>query len=635
MVSLVPLVTHLGGLICQIVLAAAELWLVLAAGKWVLTAPNTPLDRPAERLCLYAVFGAGLVATIYLLFGLFGLLKPLVVAGVPVALLFGARTKCAEVTDELTAAVRAVRNRTPTISLALTGVIFLAMLLLALMPVTDPDSLSYHLPVPAYWLNEGVIQLPPSNLHAAFVGLPHLLYLPGLLLDAHALPALLSVGFCVLLALGAHSLARDFFGEETASLALPLIWSSPMLLLVAVTPRIDTTLAFFLFVVHLLVLRAYRLPDDTFPLLAFACLSLGLAIGVKYSALAYGLALSPFVVWILYRSPPPNQWTVPVLVLGGLIVGGALPWLLKNFLLFDAPLYPYFTGRQLEPWLRPLYGTTHVPASIPDSIFRGAELMRVKFNLTDVFLQPGRLSPEIQASLYWPSLILLLLPLWLRHWKRPVVGVLILPPLLFVAIILLYSSGLINLRYFSPVLIPLTIVGGYFLVQLFPDNDKATQFLHSASLTLLLLPLGYAVLTLTRVHPMPQFLTTDLAHNSYLRKSNLPHVARYGHLVDRLNRLPSDSRILLLYESRDYYINRPTIGGSIFMSDWPLLVRVPSPPPCPASFGATHVVIHKGLAHAISNRIPSHRWERFSQYRSRCLTRDAVLNTFSIYSTHD
>lgn len=97
--------------------------------------------------------------------------------------------------------------------------------------------------------------------------------------------------------------------------------------------------------------------------------------------------------------------------------------------------------------------------------------------------------------------------------------------------------------------------------------------------------------------------------------------------------LPEGSRVLLLYESRDYYIEPPTIGGSIYHSDWPLLANLSPSLPCPPEFGATHVALNTSLARAIWKKAPSGSLyaRRFDRYRDRCLELLYDLPSFTVY----
>jgi 4-amino-4-deoxy-L-arabinose transferase-like glycosyltransferase len=77
---------------------------------------------------------------------------------------------------------------------------------------------------------------------------------------------------------------------------------SPVIPLIAITPRIDVTLAFFLLLAHLALLKAQRYEEH----FNFAAVLLGMAIGIKHNAFLYGLSLTPLIFYLVYTSQ--NSW---------------------------------------------------------------------------------------------------------------------------------------------------------------------------------------------------------------------------------------------------------------------------------------------------------------------------------------
>ena len=122
-----------------------------------------------------------------------------------------------------------------------------------------------------------------------------MLYLPLLALGSSAGPALLSAFIAVLLGLAVFAFTARFLGDRTASLSLALLWGTTTLLLVAITPRLDVTLAFYLFLAHYALMLALSSSSSRAPLYLSAVL-LGAAIGIKYNALPYILGLAPRIL---------------------------------------------------------------------------------------------------------------------------------------------------------------------------------------------------------------------------------------------------------------------------------------------------------------------------------------------------
>src|SRR5262249_10115931 len=137
-------------------------------------------------------------------------------------------------------------------SAAAVGFVFLV----AIAPPADWDSLMYHLRLPAQFLERGQIFLPEDNLHVAFVGLPHMLYLPLLRVGSSSAPAVFSAALTLALGLSVFALGSRFWGDVCGLSGLLLLWSSPVLLLVGGTARIDVTGALFLLLAHYALLLA-------------------------------------------------------------------------------------------------------------------------------------------------------------------------------------------------------------------------------------------------------------------------------------------------------------------------------------------------------------------------------------------
>src|SRR5690606_27684524 len=113
----------------------------------------------------------------------------------------------------------------------------------ALVPVTDWDSLMYHVDVPTSFLAEGRLHVPEDNLHVAYVGLWHMLYLPFLSVRAVYGLALLNATYAILLGLAVLIVGERLFGRVVAVGSFLMLWGSSSLVLIATTPRIDVSVA--------------------------------------------------------------------------------------------------------------------------------------------------------------------------------------------------------------------------------------------------------------------------------------------------------------------------------------------------------------------------------------------------------
>jgi hypothetical protein len=131
------------------------------------------------------------------------------------------------------------------------------LLLPAPAPPFDWDSLTYHLHVPAEYLAAGRVFLPEDNFHAALIGPVQMLYLPLLAVRSAAGPAVLNALLALMLALTVAGMASRLLSSRVGGLCLVALWTNTVLVAVAVTPRIDTTLVLYTLLGHYALLIAW------------------------------------------------------------------------------------------------------------------------------------------------------------------------------------------------------------------------------------------------------------------------------------------------------------------------------------------------------------------------------------------
>src|SRR2546429_4508571 len=179
-----------------------------------------------------------------------------------------------------------------------------------------------------------------------------------------------------------------------------------MLVLVAISPRIDTILALYLFLVHYAVICAMESKDARFLYLSAALA--GMAVGVKYNALVYLLALAPLGGWVVVVRLQQRAGAVALVL--GLALATALPWLLKNAHFLGDPLYPFLGGLRLDPWLARIYGGPALPPPVDTAAgLQGAET----FHLVGLFLATQRVTLVGGGGVYRSHLPPLVLPVLL------------------------------------------------------------------------------------------------------------------------------------------------------------------------------------------------------------------------------
>lgn len=602
--------------------------ITVSVGRFVLARLRFSLNRPIEALTFGAAVGAGTVSTSILIIGfLFGLDVAILTVTLALWALLAHRELrelpglISRVRGEV---VQSVDDRALLVfGLLIFGGVTAFITIMALAPPVDWDALTYHLQVPAQFLARGRIYLPEDNLHTAYVGLVHMLYLPLLAIGSSSGPALFSVFTALLLGLAVFSLSVRFLESRTASLCLALLWGTTTLVLVAVTPRLDVTLALYLLLAHYALLMTRTSSSDRRHLFLAAAL-LGFAFGSKYHAVPYILGLTPLVLWVSFSRWQRPGGSAGALLLSGLIlIVVAFPWLLKNWILLGSPVYPFLADTALEPWLIPLYGSSTVPPSLSAQVFSTLATARAPFNLLDAFLSPGRLTIEFEGAFHYANPIFLLLPLWVLFLRNKTINWLIVPAIAYLCVVVL-PFGITNLRYLIPAAAPLTLAAVHMLAAACRRflSAEAARLLLIALALLALVPSAWAMYAWVRHTKALTYLVGASSKAEYMATHIDPGVRTLAPLVEFVNqRLPDRIRILMLYEARGYHFRRPVIEDTR-VSNWPLLAHRLAADDCLSRTGITHVLLNAGAVRYYLQRGSDpdvFMWDSFQRFAERCM----------------
>jgi hypothetical protein len=594
----------------------------VGVGKRLLASCRCTFDRPLETLLFSAAIGCGTVSTIVIVIGFLSGLQPITLTVVLVFLALLARNDILSLPRLLTHTTLELKERSNTFSLLVFGIAASFMIAQALLPPTDWDDLMYHLRVPAQFLEAGRIYVPEDNLHVAYVQLVHMLYLPLLAYGSISGPALLSASFGLMLGLAVFALSSRFFQGPTAAFGLILLWGNTMVLLVAVTARVDVTLAYYLFLAHFALLEA----SSNWKSFYLSAVLLGFAVGVKYTALAYALALSPLIVWVaLTKKQSLGAAFHSLFTFSLLTLFGFLPWIIKNWLLFHAPLYPFLAQRRVESWLAFIYPENTFPASLNPKIWTMLGEVRAPFNLIDLFLNPHALTVEPEAFFYRMSPLFLCLFLWVIYYRKDTnLNSLMIPPSIYLAALILFSPRT-NLRYLMPVIAPFTIVAAQVIAcrLVIRFGLKRAVILFQILLLVALWPTAKAMAVWTTKRATFGYLADFASRNKYLLKGAFPGTGpAYANAVAYVNRhVPSGGKVLFLFEARGFDFHVPIIQDNL-LTNWPLLASRASSLHCLESTGISHVLFNTSTLNYYLKRgldPDTVQWNTFRQFEQECL----------------
>ena len=602
---------------------------------------------PLADISFGAALGLAVLANGFLALGALGLLRPWSIGATTVVAGLVGWKELGRLPSLLGQVPRFMRQRggwSGSLAWGLTvfGGVCVFLLVLGDAPPVDWDSLMYHLPVPARFLEEGRVFLPPDNLHVSFVGLLHMLYLPLLAAGRTAGPALLNGALAALLGLALFSLGSRLPREgglddgDAGSLALGSVWGTTTLLLVAVTPRTDVSLALYLLLAHYAFLLALE-EERGLAWAGLGALLVGLAAGIKFNGLAYGAGLAPLALWVAWRRSGTDRAgggsgssrvrirgaALASLTLAGLGVVALAPWLVKNWVLLGSPLYPYFSHRMVEPWLQALYHAN--PAAPPPDVTLSQTLrgVRAPVSLWGVFFAPGELTAEGEGVFYFTNRLLLLLPLGVLFLKRKLLGWLLLPPLLYLVLVLGVFPAT-NLRYLIPAVPALTLALVYVLLE--AGNRYLPRRLAALGVmvlgTLALAPSYRAVKRWLSETEAVSHLLGSTSETEYWATHLDPGVRAYQPMVRHVNEnVPTDALVLMLFEARGF----PLVTASLQdnkITNWPYLAGVLPEGSCGESVGASHLLLATAALnyYRLRGLDPERlQWGRFEGFAERCL----------------
>ena len=305
---------------------------------------------------------------------------------------------------------------------------------------------------------------------------------------------------------------------------------------------------------------------------------------------------------------------------------GAAPWLIKNVLLFGAPLYPFFAERHVWDWLQTL-----APLYEADRQFGPLGELREPFSIGRWLLDPGSLSRQREGSLagLHPMLALAPLAIATRHW-RPALTALTLS-LGGVAVVVAVSS-LTNPRYMNPAFPGLALAAALILGGLVVRVKESRQRIVVASLVVLALLPGLIWGGLRVASGTLQFAFGLESTATWSERPLNVDRARL-EAVDEWLVTEGAERTLLLLEARTDDFTSEVIQD-VQLTNWPHMSEASSGV-CPRHAPFTHVLLNRGalkilLADGMSES--ANHWDKFGQFANRCLERVGDMHGYELFA---
>jgi len=224
--------------------------------------------------------------------------------------------------------------------------------ILSYVPPVSKDALTHHLAVPKLYLNHGGIYEIPSLEFSYYPMNIDLLYMIPLYLGNDILAKYIHFIFALLTGWLIFDYLKRKINNLSALFGALLFLSIPIIVKLSVNVYVDLGLVFFS-TVSILFLLKWAEKDFQLKYLIISALSCGFALGTKYNGLIVLFLLTLFIPFIYskyFQDSTRSQYRAIYYGAFFLFISLLLfsPWLIKNFIWTNNPLYPLF-----DKWFNP------------------------------------------------------------------------------------------------------------------------------------------------------------------------------------------------------------------------------------------------------------------------------------------
>jgi len=433
------------------------------------------------------------------------------------------------------------------------------ILLLALLPPIAFDALMYHLALPEWLLQQGRLT-PIPIAHFWNPGLVDYLNLWPLALGAESGAKILHAFWTLGALLLVFHWTREVFGSFPARYALLLLLTMPSLPLLASWAYTDYALVFYVLAALYALYRAHRAGSGNEGFVVLAGLAAGLALSIKYTAMALPVA---GVVSLLLGNHRTRWRSVGVFLLWTL--GVAAPWYVRNAVYMGNPVFPFFWGgRFWDAFLVAWYGRGGTGLGLR----LGAWLwlpFRTVLAYGDLSYVDARIGP-------WWLILMPWVVFWWRRWGRrgpwAAFRKAVFPFVLLASFLWLFgvawSSLLFQVRLLYPVLFPLAPALGFVVhgLRVWHGDRRIPWRRVTRGLMALSALVVFVEQTLSWVQwDGPGFLVGQVSRQAFYER-RLPLYVEY---LDLVHQAPAEARILALYEARRYGADRDLLPDTLLV----------------------------------------------------------------------
>ncbi|MBI2580291.1 glycosyltransferase family 39 protein [Candidatus Woesearchaeota archaeon] len=258
----------------------------------------------------------------------------------------------------------------------------------ALAPVSEFDSLAYHLAFAKTYAGSHALVYQPSHLYTTMPQGMSMIYTIAEIFSAPNLSSLIAYSFGIFASLAIYALVRKRHSEPAALIGSLLFFTAPAVMERLPQTAVDVSQTYF-FLTGVIVLLKYVAESDdgrkTSLAILFSVL-IGIAASIKLTGLALALAvvIGMTFSWLLYRQRFEAKRTIKHIVIFGLIVIVLMsPWLVRGYAYTGNPLYPQaytiFGGKYINSQLTQLYAGFHETIGLERNLLNA---LLVPWNIT-------------------------------------------------------------------------------------------------------------------------------------------------------------------------------------------------------------------------------------------------------------
>jgi len=226
--------------------------------------------------------------------------------------------------------------------------LILSIIILSYVPPVSRDALTHHLAVPKLYLkNGGIYEIPELKVSYYPMNLDFL-YLIPLSFGNDIIPKFIHFTFALMTAWLIFNYLKKRIDTCYALFGVLLFLSLPVIIKLSITVYVDLGL-FYFSTASLVYLLKWLEKDFKIKYLIISAIWCGLALGTKYNSLIALFLLTLFVPFIYLRSMQNKSKRQgraigygAVFMIVSLMV--FLPWMAKNYIWTNNPIYPLYDG---------------------------------------------------------------------------------------------------------------------------------------------------------------------------------------------------------------------------------------------------------------------------------------------------